>query len=93
MIVNFKKCNHAILREMVESFYEQEVEIPNDPSLEYKWSPAEVNQILFRNFGHPLQAVCELVALTPGDMYGFVENGFAQPNDAISPSQNDANSD
>jgi hypothetical protein len=93
MIVNFKKCNHAILREMVEAFYEQEVEIPNDPSLEYKWSPAEVNQILFRNFGHPLQAVCELVALTPGDMYGFVENGFAQPNDAVSPSQNDANSD
>ena len=75
MIVNFKKCNRAILREMVEAFYEEEVEIPDDPSLDYKWSPAEVNQILFRNFGNPTQAVNELVAMTRDDMYGFVENG------------------
>jgi hypothetical protein len=63
---------------MVESFYEEIVDIPDDPSLDYKWSPAEVNQILFRNFGDPLQAVGELVALTRDDMYGFVENGLEE---------------
>jgi chaperone BCS1 len=75
MIVNFKKCNRAVLREMVEAFYEQPAEIPDDESLDYKWSPAEVNQILFRNFGNPDQAIRELITLTRDDMYGFVENG------------------
>jgi hypothetical protein len=78
MITKFKKCSQEILKEMVESFYEQSVDIPNDPSLDYKWTPAEVNQILFRNFGKPLEAVCELVALHRDDMYGFVENGFTE---------------
>lgn len=76
MIVNFKKCTRAILREMTEAFYEQDVEIPNDPSLDYRWTPAEVNQILFRNFGNPDEAVRELVTLTRDEMSGgFVENG------------------
>ena len=78
MIVNFKKCNRAILQEMVEAFYEEIVEIPDDPKLDYKWTPAEVNQILFRNFGKPQEAVRELVTMTRDDMYGFVdavENG------------------
>jgi len=78
MIVNFKKCNRAILCEMVEAFYEQNAEIPDDPSLDYKWTPAEVNQILFRNFGNPEQAIHELVTLTRDDMYGFIENGSTE---------------
>ncbi len=81
MIVNFKKCNRVILREMVEAFYEQVVEIPDDPMLDYKWSPAEVNQILFRNFDHPLQAVCELMAFTRDDVCGFVENESAESSE------------
>jgi SpoVK/Ycf46/Vps4 family AAA+-type ATPase len=76
MIIKFKNCNRKILQEMVESFYEEPVDIPDDPSLDYKWSPAEVNQILFRNFGKPQDAVQELVNLTRDDMYGFVENGL-----------------
>jgi len=36
------------------------------PELDGKWSPAEVNQILFRNFEDPVQAMRELVELTPG---------------------------
>lgn len=74
MIIHFKKCNTAILHEMVESFYDK-----NITGLEvedYKWSPAEVNQILFRNFEKPENAVCELNTLQPKDLYGFdlVEN-------------------
>jgi Cdc6-like AAA superfamily ATPase len=60
MIVDFKKCNREIIREMVTSFYDKEYEIPENPALDYKWSPAEVNQILFRNFNDPEQAIREL---------------------------------
>ena len=79
MIVKFKKCNRAVLQEMAESFYDQTVELPDDASLDYKWSPAEVNQILFRNFTNPTQAIHELTTFTQEDLCGFVdENGSAQ---------------
>jgi hypothetical protein len=63
MIVNFKKCNLAVLQEMVRSFYDSDT-VVDDPSLNYKWSPAEVNQILFRNFGKVEAGVAELISLT-----------------------------
>jgi hypothetical protein len=39
--------------------------------MNYKWSPAEVNQILFCNFKEPTKAIEELVTLEPCDLYGF----------------------
>ena len=65
MIVNFKKCNLAVIQEMVRSFYDSDT-VVNDPSLNYKWSPAEVNQILFRNFGNVEAGVAELIATPQG---------------------------
>ena len=73
MIVKFKKCNVAVLREMVNSFYEKEMSVPDDETLNYKWSPAEVNQILFRHFEDPDNAITELINLVPQDLYGFIE--------------------
>jgi hypothetical protein len=71
MIVHFKKCSIEILREMVSSFYDlDDVEI-TDVSLHEKWSPAEVNQILFRNFKNMAVALIELHSLTPNQLYGF----------------------
>ena len=71
MIVNFKKCNREVLREMATSFYGAEIALPDDPALDEKWTPAEVNQILFRNFENPATALEELVSLNPHDLYGF----------------------
>lgn len=69
MIIHFKKCNTAILHEMVQSFYDKDIiGLECD---DYKWSPAEVNQILFRNFEKPENAVRELNELQPKDLYGF----------------------
>jgi DNA polymerase III delta prime subunit len=65
MIVNFKKCNLDVIQEMVRSFYDSDT-VVNDPSLNYKWSPAEVNQILFRNFGNVEAGVAELIATPQG---------------------------
>jgi hypothetical protein len=71
MIVNFKKCNREILQEMVNSFYDSTFDDWTDDSMEYKWTPAEVNQILFRNFDKPTEAIEELKTLIPKDLYGF----------------------
>lgn len=71
MIVHFKNCSRAVLKEMVDSFYEQDIEIPDDPSLDGKWSPAEAVRILFQNFGDPKAAVDELVSLNPKGLYGI----------------------
>jgi hypothetical protein len=69
MIIHFKKCNRQILEEMLESFYDKKVE--GIDCEDYKWSPAEVNQILFRNFENSEKAVLELNTLQPKDLYGF----------------------
>lgn len=71
MIVHFRKCNRQILQEMVNSFYDNEFVDWTNESLNYKWSPAEVNQILFRNFKDSEKAMKELVELEPRDLYGF----------------------
>jgi len=71
MIVHFKKCNRAILQEMVNSFYDEDLDDWTNDDLNYKWSPAEVNQILFRNFDKPNDAIEELKTLNPKDLYGF----------------------
>jgi hypothetical protein len=74
MIIHFKKCNSIILNEMVTSFYDKSIIGLN--CQDYKWSPAEVNQILFRNFEDHENAVRELNELQPKDLYGFdlIEN-------------------
>jgi hypothetical protein len=69
MIVEFKRCSEIILREMVESFYDVKVE-ESLPS-ESKWTPAEVNQILFRNFKNMSKAIEELNSITPQSLYSF----------------------
>jgi len=69
--VHFKKCNCKILQEMVNSFYDKEFPDWTDSSLDYKWSPAEVNQVLFRNFDKPDEAISELKMLNSADLYGF----------------------
>jgi hypothetical protein len=81
MIVNFKNSTRAVLQEMVSAFYDREVPLPEDETLEGKWTPAEVNQILFRNFEDPETAVRELVTLTRQDLYGFQENGSDASSD------------
>jgi chaperone BCS1 len=76
MIVNFKRCNRAVIQEMADAFYDKAVEIPEDDTLEYKWTPAEVNQILFRNFEDSDKAIAELLKMKRDDLYGFQENEF-----------------
>jgi hypothetical protein len=83
MIVTFKNCSRTVLQEMVTAFYDHEVPLPDDPSLDGKWTPAEVNQILFRNVETPSAAVADLVALTRADLGGIHENESPESGAAI----------
>ena len=71
MIVHFKKCSLKTLCEMVNNFYDMKLEI-NDINLDSKWTPAEINQILFRNFKDDKKALEELTSFDPKDLYGFM---------------------
>lgn len=74
MIVHFKNCSRAVLKEMIDAFYEQDVNIPDDAALDGKWSPAEAVRVLFQNFGSPDAAVAELISLNPKGLYGIEES-------------------
>jgi hypothetical protein len=66
LIVNFKKCSVPIMQEMVNAFYDRtDLIVPSLTGLHEKWSPAEVNQILFRNFDTPENAIVELLGSEP----------------------------
>lgn len=61
MILQFKKCSIEILKEILTSFYEEDFSCEIfDEKLNYKWTPAEVNQILFRNFNNSKKSIEEL---------------------------------
>lgn len=72
MAIEFQRCNHTVIRDMYTAFYEQE---PDKDVLlkvsEYTWTPAEVSQIMFRNFGKPDQALDELANSTPEEQFKF----------------------
>jgi len=72
MIVQFKKCSRKILREIICGFYDLEtVDHPlfEKEDVDGRWSPAEVNQVLFRNFENPKLAMDEL--MEPANLYVF----------------------
>ena len=81
MIVNFQRCSMNVLKDMVCGFYD--IEVPEhriwSADVELGWTPAEVNQILFRNFDSPESALDELATLSPKDLYGFQIEEHSQP--------------
>jgi hypothetical protein len=56
---------------MVNNFYDKEIVDTGLADLEGKWTPAEINQILFRNFKNYEKALEELISFDPKDLYGF----------------------
>ena len=72
LILEFKKANHMILAEMYQCFFEK---IPPMDTIkqivEYQWSPAEVAQIMFKNFNSSEQALNDLITYTPKEYFKF----------------------
>lgn len=71
MIVEFKKCSIKIVKDMVVGFYGNTCTLPSNVHEllqdieEDKWTPAEVQQILFQNFDDPLSAINDLITTQP----------------------------
>lgn len=61
MIIEFKNCTRAIIKQMFESFYEQTFDGAKFSKIkDYKISPASINQVLFKHFTRPDAAIEEL---------------------------------
>lgn len=98
MVIEFKKCSREILHEMVYAFYDITdddisdtlrmcFEILDDrEDLDYKWTPAEVNQVLFRHFHDPETAIRELIAEDPTHMFKFSHMDPSAANVPVTPS-------
>lgn len=72
LILEFKKANHQLITEMYRCYFEQDP----DPKLveqikEYLWSPAELGQILFKNYDHPEKSLTDLIENTPESYFKF----------------------
>lgn len=71
MIIEFKKANRQIIKEMYESFYDEELtDIPESLD-DYKWTPAEVSQILFKFFDNPKESLETLCNSDPQEYFKF----------------------
>ncbi len=72
MIIEFKKANRTVIKDMFKSFYDRDV---NDEQLQriddYKWTPAEVSQILFKYFNDPDMSLKDLAEHDPKDYFKF----------------------
>ena len=76
MMIEFEKHNREVLKQHVEKYYGQELNeaqkkrLDND-SLHFKWTPAEVGQILFRRIQNIDLAIYDLINEDPQRLFKF----------------------
>jgi hypothetical protein len=72
LMLEFKKANHQIIREMYECYLEQKADETKIMKIEeYLWSPAEVSQILFKNYNNPEIALDDLINHSPETYFKY----------------------
>jgi SpoVK/Ycf46/Vps4 family AAA+-type ATPase len=80
--IHFKKHSRGVLQEHVADFYEQtlteeEVAALSVPSLDEKWTPAEVSQVLFRYMDERVEAIRVLAEEDPASIFKLKEQAQA----------------
>ena len=65
MIVEFKKANRQVIIDMMTSFYDSKLDFDRlkETDVDYKWTPAEISQLLFKNFNDPEKAIDDILNL------------------------------
>lgn len=72
MVVEFKKANRKVIQDMYQSFYDESPDLKLLHQIEdYRWTPAEVSQILFKNFNEPIQSLTDLRDINPKEYFKF----------------------
>ena len=84
MIIHFKKADRAYIHEMYKCFYETDPDQTLIEAIEdYKWTPAEVNQILFKHYMDGPTALTTLRDADPKQYFklSYFEDSFEKnPN-------------
>ena len=76
MMLEFEKHTPQVIKLHMEKHYDIELTDKqwariNQPSLDKKWTPAEVSQILFRRIGDPNKAIDDLLYEDPNKLFKF----------------------
>lgn len=84
MAIEFQRCDRTVITNMYTTFYEKEPDPEKLESVEeYVWTPAEVSQIMFRNFKDPEQTLAELANSTPEELFKFSYSSSEESNSII----------
>jgi len=75
-MIEFEKHNNQVLKQHVEKYYginltKQQDKLLSNPSLHFKWTPAEVSQILFRRIQNIELALDDLINEDPSKLFKF----------------------
>lgn len=88
MMLEFEKHSCTVLQQHIEKHYDltltpQQLAKVHDPSLNYKWTPAEVSQILFRRHTDPDAAIEDLLKESPEKLFKFsqMKNSFGNASE------------
>jgi DNA polymerase III delta prime subunit len=76
MMIEFEKHNCTVLKQHIEKYYgielnKEQLALLNNKSLQFKWTPAEVGQILFRRIQSIDLAINDLVNEDPAKLFKF----------------------
>lgn len=76
MMLEFEKHSCTVLQQHIEKHYDitltpQQLSKVHNPSLSFKWTPAEVSQILFRRQTDPDAAIEDLLKESPEKLFKF----------------------
>lgn len=76
MMIEFEKHNCTVLKQHIEKYYgielnKEQYALLNNKSLQFKWTPAEVGQILFRRIQSIDLAINDLVNEDPAKLFKF----------------------
>ena len=94
MMIEFEKHNNQVLKQHVEKYYgiklsKQQDAILSAKSLHFKWTPAEVSQILFRRIQNIDLALEDLLNEDPSKLFKFsqLKKEVQEPEPSIQPLQ------
>jgi len=81
LMIEFTKCSHKMIRDMFNGFFDytcSEQELAQIP--ENVWTPAEVSNILFKNFSTPNLAIQSLIDNKPKDYFKEIYDRVDDPS-------------
>jgi energy-coupling factor transporter ATP-binding protein EcfA2 len=70
LILEYTNCSNNVIKKMYKSFFGNDIDKEELKDLiEHKWTPAEVSQIMFKNFKNPKQAIIDLIKFDPKEYF------------------------